>query len=219
MSFKINTIETISSDCPAFLKDRVSNDLFPKIWAIGNLHILEQQLLGFFCSAKCPGAIILKTYDLIRDLRDKGVIVISGFHSPIEQDCLDLLIRGKQPIVICPARGIEKMRIPKSWRAPIEENRLLILSPFENKHRRPTVALAEHRNRFVAMLADQILVAYAANKSKTMQLCSEASMNRKKVYTLDNQINFKTIKYVDNIGFFKHGLGVGPKAPIKTGKG
>lgn len=211
MPFKINIIETGSLDCPAFLKDRASNDLFPKIWAIGNLNILEQQLLGFFCSVKCPGAIILKTYDLIRELRNKGVIVISGFHSPIEKDCLDFLIRGKQPIVICPARGIETMRIPKSWRVPIDENRLLILSPFENKHRRPTVALAEHRNRFVEMFADKILIAYAANKSKTMRLCSEASMKGKKVYTLDNQINFKTIKYIENIGFFKHGLGVGPR--------
>jgi predicted Rossmann fold nucleotide-binding protein DprA/Smf involved in DNA uptake len=201
MPFKINTIETNSSDCPIFLKDRVSNDLFPKIWAIGNLNILEQQLLGFFCSVKCPGAIILKTYDLIRDLRNKGVVVISGFHSPIEKDCLDLLMRGKQPIVICPARGIETMRIPKSWRVPIEENRFLILSPFENKYRRPTVALAEHRNRFVAMFADKILVSYAANKSKTTQLFSEASIKGKKVYTLDNQKRLETIQYIDNVSF------------------
>jgi len=206
MPFKINIIETNSSDCPAFLKDRVSNDLFPKIRAIGNLNILEQQLLGFFCSVKCPGAIILKTYDiilktydLIRELRSAGVVVISGFHSPIEKDCLDFLIRGKQPIVICPARGIETMRIPKSWRVPIEENRFLILSPIENKHRRPTVALAEHRNRFVAMLADKILVAYAANKSKTMQLCFEASTQGKQVYTLDNQNRSETIQYISNI--------------------
>lgn len=203
MPFKINIIETGNSDCPAFLKNRVSNDLFPKICAIGNVNILEQQLLGFFCSVKCPGAIILKTYDLIRDLRNAGITVISGFHSPIEKDCLDLLMRGKQPIVICPARGIETMRIPKSWRAPIQENRLLILSPIENKHRRPTVALAEHRNRFVEMLADKILVAYAANKSKTMQLFSEASMKGKKVYTLDNQNRLKTIQYFDNVSFFK----------------
>ena len=201
MPFKINTIETNSSDCPIFLKDRVSNDLFPKIWAIGNLNILEQQLLGFFCSVKCPGAIILKTYDLIRDLRNKGVVVISGFHSPIEKDCLDLLMRGKQPIVICPARGIETMRIPKSWRVPIQENRLLILSHFENKYRRPTVVLAEHRNRFVEMLANQILVAFAANKSKTTQLFSEASMKGKKVYTLDNQKRLETIQYIDNVSF------------------
>ena len=201
MAYEINKINTNSSDCPLFLKNRIKSDVYPKIWALGNLNILEQQLLGFFCSVKCPGAIILKTYDLIRDLRNKGVIVISGFHSPIEQDCLDLLIRGKQPIVICPARGIETMRIPKSWRVPIEENRFLILSPFENKHRRPTVALAEHRNRFVEMLADQILIAYAAHKSKTMQLCSESSMKGKKVYTLDNQKSPETIQYIDNVRF------------------
>ncbi|MBW2604775.1 MAG: DNA-processing protein DprA [Deltaproteobacteria bacterium] len=201
MPFKINIVETSSSDCPAFFKDRVSNDLFPKIWAIGNLNILEKQLLGFFCSAKCPGAIILKTYDLIRDLRNKGVIVISGFHSPIEKDCLDFLIRGKQPIVICPARGIETMRIPKPWRMPIEKNRVLILSPFENKYRRPTVALAEHRNRFVKMLAYKILIACAANKSKTMQLFSKASTQGKEVYTLDKQNSSETIQYVDNVSF------------------
>jgi predicted Rossmann fold nucleotide-binding protein DprA/Smf involved in DNA uptake len=201
MAYEINKINTNSSDCPSFLKKRIESDVYPKIWAIGNLNILEKQLLGFFCSAKCPGAIILKTYDLIRDLRNKGVIVISGFHSPIEKDCLDLLIPGIQPIVICPARGIEKMRIPKSWRVPIEKNRLLILSPFENKYRRPTVALAEHRNRFVAMLADQILVAHAANKSKTMQLISKASIQDKKAYTLDKQNSSKTIQYIDNANF------------------
>ena len=204
MPFKINIIETGSSDCPEFLKGKVSNDLFPKICAIGNLNILEQQLLGFYCSVKCPGAIILKTYDLIRDLRNAGVTVISGFHSPIEKDCLDLLIRGKQPIVICPARGIETMRIPKSWRVPIEENRLLILSPIENKHRRPTGALAEHRNRFVEMLADKILVAYAANKSKTMKLLSKVSTQGKVVYTLYNKNSSGTIKYIDNVSFLSN---------------
>ena len=199
MAYEINKINTNSLDCPSFLKKRIESDVYPKIWAIGNLNVLEQQLLGFFCSAKCPGAIILKTYDLIRDLRNKGVVVISGFHSPIEKDCLDLLIRGKQPIVICPARGIEKMRIPKSWRVPIEKNRLLILSPFENKHRRPTVALAEHRNRFVEMLASKILVAHASEGGKTIQLCSEAADKGKKVYTFDTQIKSKTIQYVDNV--------------------
>ena len=199
MPFKTNIIETGSSDCPAFLKDRVSNDLFPKIWAIGNLNILEEQLLGFFCSVKYPDAIILKTYDLIRDLRNKEAIVISGFHSPIEKDCLDLLIRGKQPIVICPARGIETMRIPMAWREPLIQNRLLIFSPFENKYRRPTVALAEHRNRFVEMLADKILVAYASEGGKTIQLCSEAADKGKKVYILDNQNSSETIQYIDNV--------------------
>ena len=71
---------------------------FPK-----SLKILERRLLGLFCSTKCPGDAILQTYDLVRALRDAGVAVIGGFHSPMEKECLDLLLRGNQPIVICPA--------------------------------------------------------------------------------------------------------------------
>ena len=32
--------------------------------------------------------------DLARALRDAGVVVVSGFHSPLERDCFEFLIRG-----------------------------------------------------------------------------------------------------------------------------
>jgi hypothetical protein len=34
----------------------------------------------------------LKTYDLARDLRDADVPVIGGFHTPMEKECLRLLL-------------------------------------------------------------------------------------------------------------------------------
>jgi hypothetical protein len=54
-------------------------------------------------------------------LRGAGIPIIGGFHSPMEKECLDLLLRGQQPIVICPARSIQGMRIcgfpqPGDWR-------------------------------------------------------------------------------------------------------
>jgi len=33
--------------------------------------------------------------------------VVSGFHALMEKECLDLLLRGTQPIVICPLASIE----------------------------------------------------------------------------------------------------------------
>lgn len=87
-----------------------------RIFALGNLQILRNPLLALFCSSRCPGSVILKTYDLMCSLRNSGVTVISGFHSPIEKECLRLLLRGSQPIVICPARSIERMRVPTEWR-------------------------------------------------------------------------------------------------------
>jgi hypothetical protein len=40
-------------------------DCHPEIiTTMGNLDILNQKKLAFFCSIKCPGHLILKTYDL-----------------------------------------------------------------------------------------------------------------------------------------------------------
>jgi len=62
-------VATIAFNNPAYPTKLRSGDFFPppkKIWAIGNLAIFDQKLLGFFCSSKCPGDVILNTYDLAR---------------------------------------------------------------------------------------------------------------------------------------------------------
>ena len=116
---------------------------FPKFKSIGNSRLLEEPLTALFCSARCPGDLILKTYDLARSMRDAGVAVIGGFQTPMEKECLRLLLRGSQPVVICPARGIENMRIPRDWQLALEEERLLVLSPFPKHQWRPTAKAAE----------------------------------------------------------------------------
>jgi predicted Rossmann fold nucleotide-binding protein DprA/Smf involved in DNA uptake len=167
--------------------NRNLGDVAPKtITALGNLDALHSQKLALFCSVKCPGDLILKTYDLARDLRQAGVTVISGFHSPMERECLDILLRGTQPVIACPARGIEGMRVRPEYRQPLEEGRLLFLSPFEAKQRRATVEMAQYRNRFVAALADKIFVAYAEPNGKTEQFCREVVAWGKSLYTLES---------------------------------
>lgn len=47
--------------------------------ALGNAAILQEKMRGLLCSVKCPGDIILKTFDTARALRDAGVTVIGGF--------------------------------------------------------------------------------------------------------------------------------------------
>lgn len=49
-------------------------------------------MLVLSCSIKCPGNVILKTYDLAGALCDAGVPVIGGFHAPMEKECLDILL-------------------------------------------------------------------------------------------------------------------------------
>jgi predicted Rossmann fold nucleotide-binding protein DprA/Smf involved in DNA uptake len=189
MPYAVNVIETGSPDYLQTLKTTDNSACYPQIWAIGNLEILNEKLLGFFCSIKCPGNIILKTYDLARSFRDAGIPLISGFHSPIEKDVFDLLLRGFQPIVICPARSIENMRIPKTWKEAIEKGRLLVLSPFEKKHKRVTASLSEQRNRIVAMLARDAFLPYAAPESRSENLCKDIVSAGKQIFTFGVEAN------------------------------
>lgn len=135
--------------------------------SVGSQGLLEQPTLALFCSVKCPASIILKTYDLAQKLKDHKTPVISGFHSPVEQEMLVTLLRGESPIIVCPARSIAKMRIPAHWKPHIENGRMTIVSPFPDHLRRATQESAATRNRLVAALASQVFIAYAEPGGKT----------------------------------------------------
>ena len=177
--------ESSSSEFPAALR----NGGCERLWVIGDLGILARPLLGLFCSKRCPGEIILLAYDIARALRDAGVPVIGGFHSPMEKECLELLLRGTQPLVVCPARGIAGMRVPAAWRKPIAGRRLLIVSPFGPRRKRVDAPLAERRNRFATALAASLLVLHAAPKSRLESLCAAVLDAGGKVYAPDAPSN------------------------------
>ena len=128
----------------ALLTDRGAN-LNGDIWAL-------------FCSSRCPAQIILKAHELAQQFRELGVPTIGGYHSPVEKECLRVLLRGSQPIILCPARSIENMRLSPAWKGALAEGRLLILSIFDSKHRRSpqhwrasvTHLLRHSRTRYVS---------------------------------------------------------------------
>jgi predicted Rossmann fold nucleotide-binding protein DprA/Smf involved in DNA uptake len=197
MPHHVTIIESTSLDFPAALSHGALEVSYPRIWAIGNLAILKTHLVGFFCSTKCPGSVIVHIYDLARAMRDSGISIASGFHSPMEKECLDLLLRGTQPVVFCPARNIEQMRLPTAWRTPIAEGRLLVLSPFDASHHRATAKLAERRNCFVGILADTIVLAHAHAGSKINRLDTWIIASGKRVFTLN---------LLENASLMQHGV-------------
>lgn len=167
------------------LQTRLLPEWHDPVYMLGKQKILQAKKLALFCSRKCPGKLILKAYDLARELRDSGTTVVSGFHTPVEKECLRILLRGVQPLIICPARSIEGMRVPAAWKKPLEQGRLLLLSPLEKKYRRMTAALAEQRNEFVASLADDILFIHAANGSRTEAFMHSLVRNGRNISMLE----------------------------------
>ena len=128
---------------------------------LGNTNLLNLPKTAFLCSRKVPASVVLKCYDWAIEQREKGVCVISGFHSQIEKDVLHYLLKGKQPFLLALARGM-KEKIEPELEKPLQEGRLLIVSPFEKKIKRVSEQTAVVRNKLMIDLADQITIGYAS---------------------------------------------------------
>jgi predicted Rossmann fold nucleotide-binding protein DprA/Smf involved in DNA uptake len=183
---------TITVDDPRYpvnLRDRLGAHAPQKLVALGNLDLLQAHPLALFCSAKCPGDLILQTYDLAQALRDAGVPVVGGFHSPMERECLGLLLRGRQPAIVCLAQRLPAIRLPRAQAAALAEGRLLVLSRFGEHVRRATQGSAVQRNLLVAALADRVFVAHAAPGSRTEALCRQVVGWGKPLFAFDAPAN------------------------------
>jgi predicted Rossmann fold nucleotide-binding protein DprA/Smf involved in DNA uptake len=157
-------------DCTEMLAPLARHVSVSRLTALGNLNILQNDTLALFCSARCPGSLILKFYDALRALRDERQTIISGFHSPLEREGLLTLMQGQGGIVICPARSINTMRVPVAWQQALSDGRLLVLSPFAAHEERITARLATRRNEFVAAIADRVLIVYAEPSGRIAKL-------------------------------------------------
>ncbi|MFM9951730.1 MAG: DNA-processing protein DprA [Saprospiraceae bacterium] len=138
---------------------------------LGNTDLLKLPKTAFLCSRKVPASVVLKCYDWAIGQRESGHCVISGFHSQIEKDVLHYLLKGKQPIIVVLARGL-KEKLEPEFVKPLEQGRLLIISPFDKTTKRVTEQTAEIRNKLMTNLADNITVGYASLGGQLEKLLS-----------------------------------------------
>ena len=174
---------------PSAIRDYLGPDAPASLDALGNLGLLSRRKLAVLCSVKCPGGVILQSHDLMQRLRQSDVVVVGGFQAPMEREWLSVLLRGPEPVVICPARSIDGMRLPSEYRQPLRDRRLLIISCFPDGPDRPTVEMSLLRNRFVAALADELFVAHASPGGKMELFCRELLARGKTAYTLEDRAN------------------------------
>ena len=124
---------------------------------------------------------MLRIYDWAKEMRGNGECVVSGFHSALERDVLDILLRGKQPIILAAARGLPK-RHPANIKKAIDDGRLLVVSPFPDSVRRITADTARARNECMLGLADRIVIGY--RNEGGMLAATLAAIKHKEIITL-----------------------------------
>ena len=107
----------------------------------------------------------------------------------MEKECLEFLLRGKQPVIVCPAKGLNRLRVSAPWRTALDAGRLLIVSPFEPEAKRTNQAHAQARNEFVARLASAVLIPYASPGGKAEAVARLMLERGHTVFTFDDEAN------------------------------
>lgn len=136
---------------------------------IGNISLLSLPNTGFLCSRKISATCVLRSYDWALAQEKAGHCVIGGFHSKIEKDVLEFLLKGSQPLVIVLARGFYKRWQPEI-KARLGKGNLLIISPFDDSVTAVTPQTCLIRNKRIIELADRIVVGYASPDGQISKL-------------------------------------------------
>jgi predicted Rossmann fold nucleotide-binding protein DprA/Smf involved in DNA uptake len=157
---------------PQYAK-RVAPELASRIVGAGETALLAGPLLGLITSRECPGHILLETLDRVPEWVKAGCVIVSGFHSPLEQQVLRSALRRKGRAVKVLARGMTNYRPTAEEREPLAAGRMLVITACPPEVRRTTRDTALARNRLVLALASEIVAPHVAAGSPLAALLNE----------------------------------------------
>jgi predicted Rossmann fold nucleotide-binding protein DprA/Smf involved in DNA uptake len=149
----------------------------------GDAKLLDTALTAFFASRQCPGIAIHTALDWAVQKTKQRQTVIGGFHSPLEQSVLRILLTAKSPAVVVLARNAAKAKLSAEWLDAIQAGQMVVISArHEAASIRLTNVIAHERNELAASLAHTVVVAHA---SPTGKLAEQVRLWREAGRTID----------------------------------
>ena len=97
------------------------------------------------------------------------VTIVSGFHSKMEREVLDFLLRGKCGIICVLARSIYK-KVPSRFREAYDAGRVLFISPCKTSATMTSRCLCKERNEYVASICDELVFSSLTQESSLYPL-------------------------------------------------
>lgn len=156
------------------------------LYYIGNVELLNKNLISVVGSRKPNQYSREMTYKIINQLANKGNIIVSG--GAIGIDTIAHKAAGLNNTIMIAGTGLDK-RYPAINRTMIEklEHQGLILSQFEKgtPSRKYNFPL---RNELLVSLGEILIVAYADINSGTMRSIEYALKMKKEIYVLPHRL-------------------------------
>lgn len=124
---------------------------------LGNKELLKQKKVGFIASRNISSLSILPTLDWATEVsKREDNAIVSGFHSKMERNVLEILLKGQCGIIVVLARGMYR-KLPKQYEEAMSQNRLLIISNEKDNVKRVSEQTAHKRNEYVREIADEMM--------------------------------------------------------------
>lgn len=129
----------------------------------GNISLLDRHCFGFLAGSKIAALSVFPTLDWASEIAVReDIAVVSGFHSQLERQVLDLLLKGKCGIICVLARSLYA-KIPGEFQSAFTGGRIIFVS--EERQIRPTKNSAYRRNQLVVSLSDELVIPQISSKS------------------------------------------------------
>lgn len=134
---------------------------------LGPQSVLSQPAIGFLCSSKAQSTAILPCLDWAAGVAKGETAVMSTFHSELERAVLDVLLRGRCPIILVLARRMYR-ELPEHLRPAYDAGRLLIVSLSEAP--RITRPAAQLCNEYICQHSNRLHFGYVSPDSSLRAL-------------------------------------------------
>lgn len=122
----------------------------------GNNELLKRRKVGFLASRKISSLSILPTLDWATEVsKREDIAIVSGFHSKMERNVLEILLKGQCGIIIVLARGMYR-KLPIQYEEAMSQKRLLIISNEKDNVKRVSEQTAHKRNGYVKSISDEM---------------------------------------------------------------
>jgi predicted Rossmann fold nucleotide-binding protein DprA/Smf involved in DNA uptake len=165
----------ITVGLPAFSDERYALKFGDQINGIGDAALLERPLFGLIASRECPGRVLLETLESVPQWVKAGRVIVSGFHSPLEQQVLRSLLRrnGHAVRVLARCFSASGYRLAKEEQDAFANGRLLIISAFGADTPRVTRVSAIKRNELVIALSTEVVTPFISKGSPLEELLAK----------------------------------------------
>ena len=162
----------------------------PSLWCRGDPTILDRTLLGIISARQIDSDLALESSELLKKLVFmKDVSFVGGWHSPLEEEALRIVLAQKASMIFCVAKSLDRFVPSIEVASRVSQGQTLLLTHCSPKAKRITRDASVRRNQLVVELAKTILVLSAPEGSASLNLARSALRQGKTVHTLEHRLN------------------------------